>query len=173
MSSIKDKRFISDQKLSREQALWLCRAIWTHYRSDATAVDQERDTFDVFNRVTTRSNYKRGRDWVLHPVGYDLKEVFYGSERSGFREAWAALMALSIEQKHKAPDEHRTYTAFGLVQDNYLSVAVYRITEVRAKSADDGFLSYVEQCFSRLVDDAKEVPVYDPRGKHNQHRAVS
>lgn len=168
MNQLKERRFISPSKLSREQALWLCRAIWTHYRSDASATDAQRDQFDILNRTTTRSNFKRGRDWVLHPVGYDLKEVWYGSEVSGFREAWAALISLSISQGQTAPEEHRTYTAYGLVQENKLSIAVYQVTEIRAKSHDDSFLNYVFQCFSRLTEDAEEIPVYDPKGKHNQ-----
>lgn len=162
------KRFISKEKLSREQALWLCRAIWTHYRTDTNTTDAQRDTFDVFNRVNNRSNYKRGRDWVVHPVGYDLQEVWYGSEQSGFREAWAALVALPVSKTQSAPEEHRTYTAYGLLQNNELSIAVYRITEVKVASRDDSFLKYVKQCFERLSDDVEEIPEYNPLGNHNK-----
>jgi len=171
MSSPKRKRFISQHKLSREQALWLCRAIWTHYRSDANASDDLSNNFDIFNRINQHSaKYKRGRDWAVHPIGYDLKEAWYGSEVSGFREAWAALVALPISQGYIAPQEHRTYTAFGLNQGNELTIAVYNITEVTAVSRDEGYLNYVYQCFSRLQDDAEEIPIYDPRGRHNQRR---
>jgi hypothetical protein len=149
--------------LTREQAIWLCKAILTHYRSDGSAASEHHNNFDIFNRVHKSAQYKRGRDWVVHPVGYDLKEVWYGTEKSGFREAWAALVALPISRTVSSPEEFRTYSTYGLVYNNELSIAVYRVTEVMAVSNDQGFLKYVRDCFARLVEDISDVPEYDPK----------
>ena len=59
-NQIKERRFLSESQLTREQALWLCRAIWTHYRSDRNASDVQRDQFDIFNRTDNRSQFQRG-----------------------------------------------------------------------------------------------------------------
>lgn len=160
------KRFVSQRRLTREQALWLCKAILTHYRTDGQQGHDPHDKFDLLNRVHKTGRYKRGRDWSTHPVGYDLQEVFYGSEKSGVREAWAALVALPVHQRLHAPEEYRTYTAYGLANENKLSIAVYKVTEVNVASHDDGYLGYVKQCFEQLQDDVQEIPDYDPKGRH-------
>ena len=156
------KRYISDHKLSREQAHWLCKAILTHYSIDKGIRDSKLDEITIFNRVHKGAQYKRGKDWAVHPIGYDLKEEWYGNQKSGFRESWASLISLAVLQKLVTPDDFRTYTVYGLVNKNELRIAVYRITEVFASSTDKNYLKYVFDCFARLVKDAREAPEYDP-----------
>ncbi len=159
----KRTRFVSQEKLTREQALWLCRAILTHYRIDGSKEDGERDYFDVLNRTHKSTGYKRGRDWVIHPVGYDLNEVIYGTEQSGIREAWASLVALPVSRSHSGVREYRTFQTYGLRNNNHLTVATYRITEVTVTSSDKNFIKYAQDCFARLVPDVQEVPEYEPK----------
>ncbi len=156
------KRYTSNHPLTRDQAHWLCKAILTHYSQDKSLQEKKLDEIQIFNRVHKSPNFKRGRDWAVHPVGYDLKEEWYGTPTSGFREAWAALVSLPIPQKIVTPDNYRTYTLYGLVNKNEMKIAVYRITEVTASSTDRNFLKYVFDCLARLVDDATESPEYDP-----------
>lgn len=157
------KRYVSQRKLSREQAIWLCRAVLAHYSMDGQNEGQLCNRGDVASRSHKSNRYKRGRDWVVHPVGYDLNEEWYGTQRSGFREAYASLVSLPISRTVTVPKEYRTYTTYGLVHENKLSVAVYHITEIVVTTMDPNFSKYVLDCFSRLVDDAKESPEYDPK----------
>ncbi len=157
------KRYTSNNQLTREQAIWLCRAILTHYRSDGQTNENLMNQNDVVQRSHKSDKYKRGREWVRHPVGYDLNEEWYGSQTSGFREAWASLVSLPISRTVANPSEYRTYTTYGLVNENRVSIAVYHITEVVVTTKDDAFCKYVFDCFARLQDDAKESPEYDPK----------
>jgi hypothetical protein len=157
------KRYISQSRLAPEQAMWLCRAILTHYRIDGSQSDSEVDKVAYPNHTLRSQGYKRGRDWVMHPVGYDLKETFYGTQKSGIRVAWAGLASLPILQKTTAPEDFRTYNLYGLSGNSKLSIAVYRITEVIATSRDENFLLYVKQCFQRVQEDVQEIPEYSSK----------
>ncbi|MCB9639314.1 MAG: hypothetical protein H6727_10520 [Myxococcales bacterium] len=157
------KRFISQNRLNQEQAMWLCRAILTHYRTDGSQAEGELQQVAFPNHTLRSQGYKRGRDWVMHPVGYDLKETFYGTQKSGIRVAWAGLASLPILQKATAPEDFRTYNLYGLSGNSKLSIAVYRITEVVATSRDENFILYVKQCFQRIQDDVEEVPEYSAK----------
>ena len=157
------RRYTSDGRLTREQAFWLCRAVLAHYKQDPQADDSLFNTNGVASRSHKSNKYKRGRDWVIHPVGYDLDEMWYGTDKTGIREAQASLVSMPISRTILVPEEYRTYTTYGLVNENKMNIAVYHITEVTATSMDEGFLKYVMDCFSRLQEDAKESPEYDPK----------
>lgn len=157
------KRFVSEHRLSREQAFWLCRAILAHYKLDPNADESLLNSNGVNSRSHKNDRFKRGRDWVIHPVGYDLDEMWYGTEKSGFREAAASLVSMPISRTVSIPEEYRTYSTYGLVNEHKMNIAVYHVTEVIATSMDEGFLKYVLDCFARLQDDAKETPEYDPK----------
>lgn len=159
------RRYISEEQISRDQALWLGRAILTHYRSDGLREDGERDFFDVLNRTHKSQGYKRGRDWVVHPVGYDLNEIVYGTESSGIREAWATLVALPVSRSSSNAQEYRTFQTYGLVAGNHVNIAIYKITEVTITSSDNNFIQYVRDCFARIVDDVEEIPEYVAKKK--------
>jgi hypothetical protein len=159
------RRFISQHLLTQEQAMWLCRAILTHYRNDNSTEEGEVERVAYPNRALRSLGYKRGRNWVMHPVGYDLKESLFGTERSGIRVSWAGLAALPISQRQITPEEYRTYNLYGLVNNHRVSIAVYRITEVIVTSTDSNFIDYVKQCFSRLQNDVEEIPEYNPKQK--------
>jgi len=165
MAKLLRKRFVTEEKLTREQALWLCKAILTHYRIDGQQTSDQHDDFNWLNRVHKTGRYKRGRDWSVHPIGFDLKEAWYGTQKSGIREAWAGLVALPVSKDQAAPEDHRTYRVYGLRDNNTLSIAVYRVTEVVATSKDASYLKYVGECFKQLQPDAEEVPEYDPKGR--------
>jgi hypothetical protein len=159
------KRFVSQELISRDQALWICRAVLKHYRADGQANEGERDHNDIMNRVHKSAQFKRGRDWVEHPVGYDLKEVWYGSPQSGIREAFADLVSLPINRLHRMGEgggERRMYKVFGLAQGNELTISVYRLTEVNTVSFDINYHNYVKQCVERLDSNTEEIPLYDP-----------
>lgn len=164
------KRYVLNDLLSRDQALWLCKAILTHYRSDGTKVDGERDPVTIPQRSTKSLAFKRGRNWVMHPVGYDLKERWYGTPTSGIREAWAGLRALPLSSSSTPPDEFRTYSLYGLTENHKLSIAVYRITEIVITSRDPSFADYVRQCLGRLSENIEEIPEYNPKRDALSHK---
>jgi hypothetical protein len=155
--------------MTPEQAMWLCRAILTHYRIDGSQAENELDNVAYPNHTLRSQGYKRGRDWVMHPVGYDLKETFYGTQKSGIRVAWAGLASLPILQKATSPEEFRTYNLYGLSGNSKLSIAVYRITEVIATSRDENFLLYAKQCFQRVQEDVQEIPEYSAKKEDPIH----
>ena len=161
-SRITIKRFVSQKEMSREHALWLCRTILRHYRSDGGQTEDERDRQDLAARHNRASKYKRGRDWVIQPVGYDLKEIWHGTPQAGIREAWAALVALPVPRTAN-PDSRRRYHVFGLANSAGLNIATYRITEVHTRSWEDSYHDYVLQCLRQIMPDAEEIPDYDPR----------
>ncbi len=163
MEKVKRVRLVSDEQISKEQALWLCRAILTHYRADGLQAIDQRDFMEILNRVSKQSRSQLGREWSANAVGYNLEETWYGSEEAGIWEAWATLVALAVSRQTNAPAEHRTYRTFGLAEGYDLRIAVYHITEIICTSKDEAFHKYVTSCFERLVDDCREAPEYDPK----------
>lgn len=162
MSKNKRIRLVSDEQISQEQALWLCRAILTHYRSDGLQGVDQRDFLEILNRISKQSRSKLGREWSANAVGYNLEETWYGSDQAGIWEAWATLVALAVSRQTNSPVEHRTYRTFGLAEGYDLRIGIYHITEVISTSADEAYHNYVKSCFERIVDSCREAPEYDP-----------